>query len=214
MDFISPFSITTYNKIYFESGKEKILVQFGTDGEIRWTWSSVSPSLGLRPFSPFSQWPHFRSGVCSFYIDLADKRRSWDVATQANKSDLHTRLRLHLENIIYILWGSSWPNNDERFLWDRAANRFRWIWFPFLVAVVILDVCFFKKYRRIRLLPLLNLVGWFSICVLPCSVGEGRYRMPFEGLLIANALWLAGLRFNGHDKKSDPAARLVSEVHF
>jgi len=39
-------------------------------------------------------------------------------------------------------------------------------------------------------LPVLTIVGWLALCLAPLGVAEGRYRKPFEGLLIANALWL------------------------
>jgi hypothetical protein len=41
------------------------------------------------------------------------------------------------------------------------------------------------------LLSLLTMAGWFLLCAAPVGVAEGRYRKPFEGLLVANALLLA-----------------------
>jgi len=60
------------------------------------------------------------------------------------------------------------------------------------VLVAIANLRLWKAARRLSLLPLLTLTGWFFILFQPVAPAEGRYRKPFEGLLIANALWLMG----------------------
>src|SRR5690606_16567667 len=94
------------------------------------------------------------------------------------------------ENLIFLFFGSSWPDNNEDQIVDLINVHMRWIWAPaFLVAIIW---CFRmrKRLRHQWLLPSL-ILAWFIVQgLLPISFNEGRYRKPFEGLIIAQLILL------------------------
>ena len=66
----------------------------------------------------------------------------------------------------------------------------RWLWAP-LAALCLVVTLWRWRVERERLLPAL-LLTWFIVQGLfPLAVNEGRYRKPFEGLLIVQCLLLA-----------------------
>jgi hypothetical protein len=67
------------------------------------------------------------------------------------------------------------------------------------------------RRQRERLLPAL-LLTWFVVQgLLPIAVGEGRYRKPFEGLLICQCL-LLGSNFRRRDTSGASAVASAGQV--
>jgi hypothetical protein len=186
----APLGYGKLNQIYMDSGNTSIEVRFMRSGQAVGLWRFLSPSMGTQPLAPFSEWKSQREGMCRFTIDINNGPHDWETALEEQQPSLTARIEHQWENVIFLLWGTSWPDNNPSDLWDRAANALRWVWAPLLVLVSIGNVVVFWRLKKWRLLPALTMLGWLFLCAAPLGVGEGRYRKPFEGLLIANALWL------------------------
>jgi hypothetical protein len=186
----APLGYGTVNQIYMDSGNASMELTMERSGQKLGTWVFTSPSMHTTPFAPLSQWESERYGTCRFNIDLDNGSRGWQVALEQQGPSFVERLEHQWENVIFLLWGTSWPDNNPAHLWERLANYSRWLWAPLLMIVFIGNGIWLWQSEKWNLLPVLTISGWLFLCGTPLGIGEGRYRKPFEGLLIANALWL------------------------
>jgi len=138
-----------------------------------------------RPFAPLSDWKTSRTGSVHVNVDFTHGSKDWANCLKQNAATGSARMRLHLENIVYLFQGNSWPDNDPGSFICQAANLSRWIWFPLFLAVVLTTGWRWRSCIDKPLLPLLIAIWFFFQAWLLISVNEGRYRKPIEGLLVA-----------------------------
>ncbi len=179
--------------IYAMSGKQEIIMTQLEDGVPISTYGFGSPTIGEKPFKPFSDWESQRKGQVHVMIDLAKGMEDWNRGFEQVAMTWHDALWITKENLIYLFFGPSWPdNNDERLL-DFINIHSRWIW-PLALLVALAGIFVLHRRRRLNhqwLLPSM-ILAWFIVQgVLPISVNEGRYRKPFEGLIVAELILLA-----------------------
>ena len=189
----SPFGFPEMNRIYFESGKKAVKAHYTKNsGANKWNYIFQSPSIETEPFYPFSKWISTRSKSADLEIsvDLDKGLEDWLRESQKNKGDLSLRLRMLSENAIMILFGRSWPDETSRKFLFVPHDWMRFLWAPLAVLVLAGNLWVLGKRRKMELLPTLVTVTLVFFFCLPAAVGEGRYRKPLEGLLVANALWL------------------------
>lgn len=188
---IAPYGISQLNAIYAKSGKEEINLEFHRDGAV-WYFGFWSPSLGSQPFEPLSDWQTQRKGKVKVYIDVNKGYEDWNAALTANALTFKKYLWITKENLIFLFFGESWPDSDRNELLGKLNYQMRWLWAP--LTIICLGLTFFcRRSQRARLLlPALILI-WFVVQgLVPIVVNEGRYRKPFEGMLIAQFVLLAG----------------------
>jgi hypothetical protein len=144
------------------------------------------------PLAPLSNWQTWREGERHYGIDLDAGPRDWDAAKAALPPWAGVRaLRLTGESLVHLFFGPSWPDSDTEGALRRDVGRvnylMRWLWAPLALACTALVALRWRRQRE-RMLPVLILT-WFVVQgVLPIALNEGRYRKPFEGLLVAQAL--------------------------
>ena len=196
---ISPHGVGQVVQIYYRSGAASIEFEFTRQrGREQWIYKFVSPSVNHAPLAPFSEWRSQREGAARFSIDLDAGRRDWQAAMDSLPAWSIGRIaRLGGENVVQLFFGPSWPDSnlekDRERLIGKVNYWMRWIWAPLTIACILATLVQWRRQRE-RLLPLL-IVAWFVVQGLfPLSVNEGRYRKPFEGLLIAQLLLLAAGR--------------------
>jgi hypothetical protein len=195
----APLGYGKLNQIYLDSGNESMELTMTRNGQKLGPWFFTSPSMHTTPFAPFSQWESERYGTCRFNVDLDNGRGDWETVLKQQQPSFPARLEHQWENVIFLLWGTSWPDNNPAHLWERLANLSKWLWAPLLLIVWTGNGIRLWRTRKWNLLPALTISGWLFLCGTPLGVAEGRYRKPFEGLLLANALWLgaaAGKRYS------------------
>ena len=179
--------------IYGMSGKREILLHTGKDGA-QWSHIFGSPSTGAEPFWPLSDWKTERSGRVVVTVDFSNGSADWDKAYESLGFDFERFLWVTKENLIFLFFASSWPDNNMSRVVDQANGAMRWIWAP--ATIVVFSLMFFYR-RRLKsewMLPAV-LSSWVVVQgLLPISVNEGRYRKPFEGLLLAQAILLVAAR--------------------
>jgi hypothetical protein len=190
----APFGYPLHNRIYMASGAETLDIQVFKENRLFKNYRFTSASTQVEPFQPLWNWRSSRTGICQIQVHLDNGARDWEAALKQSRAPLGRRLRMQLENAVFTLWGPSWPDMDRRRFWEWLTYHSRWIWALLLGGVILMNAAVFRKERRIPLLPLLTVVGWLMILLQPVAPAEGRYRKPFEGLLIGNALWLAAGR--------------------
>jgi hypothetical protein len=176
-------------QLYSRSGAEGYQIGFTRQGA-RWEYGFTSPAVLKPPFAPFSDWRSSRRGIVRFDIDMDAGSRDWNVARERITWDIDTALRLTADNLILLFFSESWPDtNLERDI-GKINYWLRWLWAPLGLIVLVLTVIFWRHQRE-RMLPVLILT-WFVVQgVFPLAVNEGRYRKPFEGLLLAQGVLLA-----------------------
>lgn len=188
----SPFGIPSINSIYLLSGKKSVEITFLKDhGQRKDCRFFESPSFLIDTFAPLAHWKTWREGTLHLTIDL-DKGASHDLAAalKDNLPDAPELMRILLETDAYTWFQPSWPDETRRDFWIFDPALIRWVWAPLALVVVTINIWLACRERRIELLPLLVTVTIVLITFFPSAVGEGRYRKPVEGLLIANALFL------------------------
>lgn len=217
MHLISPHGIGKLNGIYARSGNREINISYERQGAI-WYYGFQSPSLGSQPFEPLSDWRTQRQGLVKVDIDIDEGYRDWQSESAKNSLDLEKYLWITKENIIFLFFGHSWPDSNLAYIPGKLNYWMRWLWAPF-GAVVMLGACAYlivlvrrrERYSRAQilkysLLPMLIMLWFVFQALLPLAVNEGRYRKPFEGMIIVQALFLMS-RFGRErlKKSSQPA---------
>lgn len=186
---IAPNGIGTMVQLYSRSGAQGYQIGFTRQGA-HWEYGFTSPAVLKPPFAPFSDWQSSRQGIVRFDIDLDAGSRDWEAASARIQWDADTAVRLTGDNLILLFFSESWPDtNLERDI-GKINYWLRWLWAPLGLVVLVLTVVLWRHQRE-RMLPVL-ILAWFVVQgVFPLAVNEGRYRKPFEGLILAQGLLLA-----------------------
>ncbi len=189
MNLWSPFGSGYQAGIYATSGRKDIAIELTRDGS-HWGYSFGSPSLYTPQLAPLSQWAPKRDGRVSIAIDLrhgtADWEREWRRTTMRG-GDLW---RLRWENVVIVMLGPSWPDDDPGETVAVVANAIRWIWAPLFVTVLCLCLAFRRAVLRQPIVPALICTWFIFQAATLVAVNEGRYRKPLEGLLVVQTLAL------------------------
>jgi hypothetical protein len=188
---IAPHGIVNFAPLYFRAGSASISFDFKRGDKVSARYTFLSPAVQQRPLEPFSDWHTRREWDAHFSIDLDAGSRDWTIASQSFPPwDLQRWAWLTSVNLILLFFSESWPDTNLDRGIGKANYWLRWIWAPLAVLCLVVTLARWRRERE-RLLPTLLLV-WFVVQgLLPLSVNEGRYRKPFEGLLIAQCLLLA-----------------------
>ena len=193
LGFFAPLGNFYLAQIYSVSGKHDIAIDAGALG----SWGFGTPSFYNPTFYPFSNWTTDRSGTAQIKIDVARGRASW---IEEQRRMLSERTfpwrRQYEENLIYLLFGQSWPDNDPNALSGRATVWTRWLWPP-LMLLVAWGVLRGRFRGREWLLPACALGMLLSLAVQRDGIIEGRYRKPIDPVLVAAAIVLYHRRRNG-----------------
>lgn len=186
---VAPNGIGAMVQLYSRSGAQGYHIGFTRQGA-HWEYGFTSPAVLKPPFAPFSDWQSARRGIVRFDIDMDAGSRDWDAERARIDWDFDTAVRLTGDNLIFLFFSESWPDtNLERDI-GKINYWLRWLWVPLGLVALTMTVVLWR-YQRERMLPALILV-WFVVQGLfPLAVNEGRYRKPFEGLILAQCLLLA-----------------------
>jgi hypothetical protein len=185
----TPFGDNPVYFVYFASGARDYTIDFKGCG--RYFFSS--PSFYLSPFTPFSEFHTIRQGVFSFAADPDqhgnDVQKTLHEQLEKNWKKLP---RLVYENLIFLSFGHCWPpagsvgdKADKLCLWER------WIWLPLTIVSLVGSVAYLSR-RKVEFVPLVVLAFIFSFFVVAevASPMEGRYRKPFEPVVLLAPMWL------------------------
>lgn len=192
MHMVSPHGIGQLVALYLRSGKREIHVHYSREGA-QWNYWFGSPSTGEKPLAPLSDWTTSREGPVHARIRIESGSEDWTRALARYPWTLERYLTLTGENLIYLFFGSSWPdNNRERWL-ESVNHQSRWLWAPLTLLLVLGTAVYWRRLRSARLFAVL-IATWILVQgLLPIAVNEGRYRKPAEGLLLTQAVLLAGV---------------------
>ena len=187
LGFFAPFGNLYLHHIYRDSGRQRIELNLGSEG----SYWFVSPSFANATFYPFSDWMTERQGTAKVTIDLTHRRADWarEEERAAHESKM-SPLTDTLENLLFLSFGQSWPNNDMNTVSGWLTVWLRWIWVPMIVFVAwgLLD----RRFTgRETLLPVSGLVVFFWLALQQSAITEGRFRLPLEPILLASAFVLS-----------------------
>jgi SAM-dependent methyltransferase len=186
LDFFAPLGNLYLSQIYSASGMRDISIDAGPLGG----WGFGTPSFYNPTFYPFSSWTTARTGTAAIRIDVSRGRATW-LAEKKRIEGLRRFpwSRQYQENLIYLLFGQSWPDNDPNALSGLATVWTRWLWPPLMLLVAWGAVRL--KFRRWDwLLPLCALGMLLSLALQRDGIIEGRYRKPIDPVLVAAAIVL------------------------
>jgi hypothetical protein len=112
--------------------------------------------------------------------------------------------------MVPLLFGSSWPDTNQTRAIGVANYWLRWMWVPLALACLVATI-WLRHRQRERMLAGLLLTWFVAQALLPLAVNEGRYRKPFEGLLVAQCLLLASSSRRHKRVQNNDADRAVQE---
>jgi SAM-dependent methyltransferase len=186
LGFFAPLGNLYLSEIYSASGKHDVSIDAGALGG----WGFGSPSFYNPTFYPFSAWTTDRQGTAEMAIDVARGRASWiEEKKRLQRERTFSWRRQYEENLIYLLFGQSWPDNDPNALTGLATVWTRWLWPPLMLVVAYGVVR--RRFRGVEwLLPACALGVLLSLAVQRDGIIEGRYRKPIEPVLAAAAIVL------------------------
>lgn len=186
----APHGMGHLNSIYSKSGKREIVINTRMGGS-RWTHGFGSPSMGTKPFEPFSDWMTARTGKVVVDVDLEKGSEDWKKASERVALTWDRYLWITKEGLALLFFAPSWPDNNPTRLIDTLNIHLRWIWAPAFIFAIAGVIVMRRKLHGSMMLPAL-ILAWFIVQgLLPISVPEGRYRKPVEGLLIAQYVLFA-----------------------
>jgi hypothetical protein len=189
----SPLGTGWPNQIYAASGKKEIHLNL-TRGTSTNSYNFGSPSLYRKQLDPLSEWQPKRIGEVDVSIDMTKGSEDWRASYERNAVHGWPAFRLRWENLVLVMFGISWPDDNFDWLEVRWANGMRWGWAPVFLLVLGAAAARYRTTLARPLLPMLISV-WFLVQALSLLVvNEGRYRKPLEGLLIAEMLVLLDRR--------------------
>ncbi len=189
LHYFAPFGNLYLHEIYRHSGKRRIELEFGADGQY---WF-VSPSLASPTFYPFYDWVTSRTDVVKVVVDLNRGRADWErerarVAAQRTLPETTDTW----ENLLFLAFGPSWPNNDLNTLTGWLTVWMRWVWMP-LICFVAYGLWRGAYHGAERLLPVAALPVFLWLALQQDGIAEGRFRVPLEPIFLAAAI-IAGRR--------------------
>jgi hypothetical protein len=188
----APHGIGYMNQIYARSGKKWIEMSYDRQGA-RWGYGFGSPATGSKPFAPFSDWMTQREGPVTAFVDLDEGMRDWKTLFEREALTWDKYAWILKENLIFLFLSESWPDSNTERTLGLINYVTRWIWPPLAVIGLIWTMAYWRRMGGQWLFPCI-ILAWFVVqAVLPISVNEGRYRKPFEGMIIVQLLLLASL---------------------
>lgn len=210
MGVFAPHGIGFLNIIYAKSGKQEIKVRYYRDGAW-WVYGFASPSTGIKPFAPLSDWKTQRTGSFLNEIHIENASDDWDTALKNQELTLDKYLWITKENLIFLFFGESWPDSNRARSIAEVNYQMRWVWAPLFIITIILLATFWRSQKNQLLLPAMILV-WFVVQgLIPLVPTEGRYRKPIEGLLIAQLVLIAGSQRRWRRQNFDEKSLLTGE---
>jgi hypothetical protein len=216
MGIWAPHGVGQMNVIYAKSGKQEIKMTYRRQGAI-WYFGFGSPSTGIAPFEPFSDWRTQRSGKVFATVDIDKGYEDWKRNLEYNRLTFSKYLWITKENLIFLFFGESWPDSDRSYVLGNLNYQMRWIWAPLTIVLIVATALIWRSQKRYLLLPSI-IVAWLIVQgFLPLAVNEGRYRKPLEGLLIAQAVLLigTGLRYRSTENQlTETYSRLADSDGF
>ncbi len=197
----APHGMGNMNMVYSKSGMRAIEVQYEREGA-RWGYIFQSPAAEARPFEPLSQWQSSRHGKAIIHVDLDKGSEDWETAFAKYPLTVGNYFKQTYENAILLFFTESWPDSNRNWLLGEINYQTRWLWAPLTVAIVFASIFYRRRLENNMLLPAI-IAAWFFVQVfLPIAVNEGRYRMPFCGLIIVQGLLLTGAQRRDSAKRN------------
>ncbi len=204
-NFFSPFGNLYLNQIYGESGKEKIIIDVSPDMGRRFF---VSPSYVKPTFYPFSDWRTGRDGEVSVKINTANGRADWIAERdRVARERTYPAWKMSLENLAYLSFGLTWPDNSPARPIGAVSHWMRWMWLPLYLAVAFGALR--RQFRGIEwLLPASALGTFLFLALQPVGVMEARYRKPVDPIVVAALVVMAfrSRATGGKDRVNRPEA--------
>lgn len=192
MHIFAPHGVGHMNMIYAKSGARSIEMQYEREGA-RWGYIFQSPAAEAKPFEPFSDWQSGRTGRVYAYVNIDKGFEDWQTELDKHELSLSKYLWMTQDNFILLFFTESWPDSNRARWLGEVNYQLRWLWFVLGIVALGWSIAQRKHLKGQMLFPSL-ILAWFVVQVLlPISVNEGRYRMPFNGLIIAQLVLLAGL---------------------
>lgn len=191
MGIWAPYGVGQMNMIYAKSGKKEIKITYHRKGAV-WYFGFGSPSTGIKPFEPLSNWMTQRTGKVYANVNIDKGYEDWAKNLGNNQLTLAKYLWITKENLIFLFFGESWPDTDRSYGMGNLNYFMRWLWAPLGIVVITLTAILWRTQKYHLLLPSLILTWFIAQGLMPLAVNEGRYRKPFEGLILAQAVLLAG----------------------
>ncbi len=192
---VAPLGQAAMNRIYAISGAREIDITYYSKHGGGYHYVFGSPSMGQAPLAPFSNGHGSRRGSVRVRIDLDHQAASWAREERRVAAAAPPARRLVGENVVYLLFGPSWPDCNPAHLVEWISSQMRFVWAPlFVIALVALGLRAWRGDHRHAAPLLCALLLWFVVQgLLLIAVDEGRYRKPAEGVVVA-ALLLAATR--------------------
>ncbi|MBV8939730.1 MAG: glycosyltransferase family 39 protein [Alphaproteobacteria bacterium] len=191
LHYCAAFGNDSVAPLYHMAHTKGIVLNFPGEGG----WGFTSPAVFTSPLAPFYDWhsPRLSQGDFYFTIDTKQGRKDWERALQ--QARLHPfPLREEIaENLLYLVFERSWPDDDTDYAVNRLSIWLRFLWCP-LWLYAAWGALTRKLSWRERLLPLLCVGMLVLLAFQESGVMEGRYRKPLEPLLLASAVVLARRR--------------------
>ena len=188
------------NRLLFESGNalleahgKRFLPNGSTETFTIWLSCPVLNREQAKIFRPVSSWTTIRKGTVHVNLDFD---RLWPVLPNQQLS-WPDRLRYTYENVLFFFFSSTYPEDELQDSIFDVDTVSRWLWLPITLVVLMLAV----KRRRWTYPVVLATATGLVLMLQQSSPVEGRYRKPWEGLVIVALLDVIRSKRSEKEKK-------------
>ena len=207
MGLVSPHGIAYINQIYAASGKaayDMNITYNNGQGNNGYFFQSPSTTRSAKPLAPLSDWQSKREGKVWIRVDSRNGAQDWRNELTQESVSFTEKFYWRYENLVFLFFGESWPDSKKSITIQRVSYHMRWVWFPLTLFAIVMIVLYRKALSKQYLLSWM-IVCWFVFQGLLLFVPvEGRYRKPYEGLLICQILLIADRRKTFKPSIDDP----------
>ncbi len=172
-------------RIYYASGANFASISF-VSHKHKYLWVATSAAYGpnIESLAPFSRWRTWRQGSYETTIDC-DKDCVFALPAP------HLTLRKHIlfatEAALYFFFSPSYPEMNEYDFINVAQIGTRWLWSILTISIIVLS---WRKKRFSDFVVLLFLGTTLLYLLCDSALASGRYRKPWEGIVIAAFVYL------------------------
>jgi hypothetical protein len=181
LNYFAPVGNLYLTEIYHAGLRKNIQIDFGPKG----IYGFGSPSYYNPTFYPFSDWTTSRWGTYAITVDSGHGRADWIRDLESARAQPGAqRWRDYAENLCYLFFGMSWPDDDRSTLIGTMTIWSRWLFLPAVLWMIVAA----KQWRfrgREWLLPLGTLLCLSLMLIQREGIMEGRYRKPLEPVVLA-----------------------------
>jgi hypothetical protein len=184
--WLFPPGTGAFNRGWYNSNGVEYTAELIYKGKlVEKTGTFASNGTCSEPFAPFSRWSTWRKGSYNYQAKID---QPLNLTLPYKKTTWKENLRNLTEETLHLFFSQSWPDCREDDPIQQAQRYMRWVWSFLSAGIIFLAI----RKRQMKNILVILCLGTLSFYIISnCSMIDGRYRKPWEGIAIAAFIYLS-----------------------